>query len=163
MKQKGKIILTKDQALTRLMALCSRQEKCSSEILKKLEQWGFEESEQNKILKKLIEESFIDDKRYTGFYIKDKFRFNKWGRQKIFFQLKQKGIEEEIFKEAWKELITESDEEEQIRNELKNKNRNLKAKDTWDRRAKLIRFAQSRGYDYEMVNYVLDEILITES
>ncbi len=44
------------------------------------ESWNVSEKDEEKIILKLTEEKFLDDGRYAGFYAKDKFKFNAWGR-----------------------------------------------------------------------------------
>lgn len=35
-----------------------------------------------RIIARLLKERFIDESRYTRFFVNDKLRFNKWGRDK---------------------------------------------------------------------------------
>ena len=70
-------------AFYRAAALCSRAEKCSSDIMTKLSQWGVGEENASVVLKQLIEEKYVDDERYARSFVRDKFRFNKGGKIKI--------------------------------------------------------------------------------
>jgi len=139
---------------TKAAALCSKAEKCSTEIRKKLSDWGAGEEIAEKVIKKLVAEKFIDDTRYASFFVKDKFRFNKWGRIKISYMLRQKGISSETITEAMQQ-IDEADYRETLQKLLQGKSRNTSAKNPYDQKARLLRFAQSRGFENDMVFQVL--------
>lgn len=131
-------------------ALCSRAEKCSSDIFKKIIDWGADEDLANEVLQKLIEEKFVDDSRYASFFVKDKFRFNKWGKIKIAFMLKQKHISGNIINDA----LAEIDEEEYssvLKKLLEEKSKSIKAINQYDKKAKLMRFTQGRGFELDKI------------
>ena len=66
------------ELLERAARLCSKSEKCSSEIRDKLNQWGMPESEIDRAITSLEKEKFIDDRRYAGYFVRDKLKFNRW-------------------------------------------------------------------------------------
>ena len=125
---------------------CSRSEHCSSEVLEKLKLWGLQEEEAIPVIEKLTKEKYIDDERFARAYVKDKFRFNHWGKQKIAFMLRAKNISPEIQELAFEEIQEEkySDELQRL---LTDKERSIKAKDKYDKRNKLMRFALGRGFE----------------
>ena len=146
------------QALNKAAALCSRKEYCSADIQKKLVNWDLSEEEVDKALKWLIDEKFIDDERYAGYYVRDKFRFNGWGRIKIRFQLRGKHITSSLIDEAL-EQINEEDYIEKLAELLHSKKRQIKNKDVWQTKAALARYAQSRGFEPDVVFRQIDQIL----
>ena len=75
--------ISEKDALFRLSALCSSAEHCSYEMIQKMQKWGLSEEVQDRIIRKLTEEKFIDDERFCRFFVKDKIRYSKWGRRKI--------------------------------------------------------------------------------
>src|SRR5664280_2693818 len=88
------------QALTKAMALCSQSERCRFDIVTKLRQWELSEDEIEDALSYLIKERFLDEERFVRFYVNDKLRFNKWGKVKLTFMLRQKQIPENIIHES---------------------------------------------------------------
>jgi len=138
-------------------ALCSRAEKCSSEIRDKLDDWGATGEMTEKVLKKLTEEKFVDDARYSVSFVKDKFRFNKWGRVKLSYMLRQKGISSENIAQALQE-IDENDYMETLKKLLQEKARKTAARNPYDKKAKLLRFAQSHGFEGNLTYQVLASI-----
>lgn len=144
-------------AFLQLSSLCGRTEKCASEVADKLKKLGLEEEEALPVLEKLIADHYVDDRRFARAYVKDKFRFNRWGRQKIEFMLRQKRIPGDIISSAIDEIAAESYSEE-LKKILSDKLRTIKAKDAFDKRNKLMRFALSRGFEAEAVYRSLKEL-----
>ncbi|MGQ1908858.1 regulatory protein RecX [Marinifilum sp. RC60d5] len=157
-KNKNTKIISTKEALSKVQFICSRQEKCCSDIRKKLQNWNIEKQEQDEIIDSLVDDKFIDEKRYTGFYVRDKFRFNKWGRIKIAYHLKQKRVPEQIINEALNQ-IKETDYQESLQELLKNKLKSLKEDDPYQLKSKLFRFAQSRGFESQVSLQFIDKLL----
>ena len=144
------------KALERAMSLCSRSEKCASDIMNKLRSWGMTTvDENNALLKELVENDFINEKRYAEAYTRDKVKFNKWGRYKIRNMLRAKGLSEEDVEHGIR-TIDEEGYREMIEEELRNKKRSLSYKNIIELKAKLVRFASSRGYEKGYVFEILE-------
>ncbi|NOZ34188.1 MAG: hypothetical protein GXO80_02695 [Chlorobi bacterium] len=75
--------ITYQKALNKAMYLCSKAEKCKSDIRKKLYEWKANPDEYDNIINQLEEQKFIDEVRFVKYYVRDKFEFNKWGKIKI--------------------------------------------------------------------------------
>ncbi|MBO4841047.1 MAG: RecX family transcriptional regulator [Bacteroidaceae bacterium] len=149
--------LTYEQALLRAASLCSGSEHCSSEIRKKLLLWGVTSSQSEKIILYLINEKYIDNKRFCRAYCLDKFRYNHWGRIKIGQMLRMLEMESEDINEGL-ESINEEDYKEVLLHILTQKNRQLKDSDAYIRKGKLIRHAMSRGFESYVINEVLQQL-----
>jgi regulatory protein len=151
--------LTHDQniAYDKAAFLCSRSEHCSSDIQEKLKLWGHSAEDSELVIAKLVEEKYIDDERFARAYVKDKFRFNHWGKQKIAFMLRSKNISSEIMELAFEEIEDEGYSNE-LRKLLTDKEKSIKAKDQYDKRNKLMRFAMGRGFESDQIYAVLKEM-----
>jgi len=88
------------EAITRAQSICSRQEQCRQDIFTKLGKWGLDEPNALKIIKQLEKDKFIDEMRYAISFAQDKMKFNKWGRIKISWMLRQKNIPDDIIDQA---------------------------------------------------------------
>lgn len=146
------------KALSRAMFYCSKAEHCPAEVFDKLCQWEIEEEFWEDIVSILIEENYISEKRYARAYCLDKLRYNKWGKQKIAFQLRGKKINRSIIDLS----LSEIDDLEYCRiidREITKKHSATKEPDAYKMRAKLTNFALSRGYDMELCNPVIDHLL----
>ena len=132
-------------------AYCSGAEHCPSEVEKKLVQWGGTSETIESIMLHLFKERYLDTARYCRFFVRDKYRFNQWGRMKISQALRMKQLSSNDIDVAMNEI----DDEEYhsiLVSLLKQKARSIKAGTAYERNAKLIRYAVGRGF-------LMDEIL----
>jgi len=146
-------------ALRKASALCSRQEYCCSDIRKKLGNWGVPLMAQQKIITTLIQEKFIDESRFADAFVRDKFRFNRWGRHKIKWQLKQKGIPEDIINQAMAQ-IDENDYIQTLTTLLKTKQNQILDRELQKQKAALIRNAVSKGFETDIIIPVVEQLLL---
>ena len=138
--------LTPGEALNKAAAYCTLCERCISEVSAKLTAWDVPSSEQEKIIARLFEEKFIDEARYCRAFVNDKLRFNRWGRIKIIAALREKHLPKEHISEAI-ESIDDDNYTEILKEVIAIKRRELKGKDDFATRQKLIRHAASRGFE----------------
>ena len=157
-EKKQKKEISAQSALSKVMFICSRQEKCCFDIRKKLRDWNLSYDDQDEIIQTLIEEKFLNEERYTNFYVRDKFRFNKWGKIKISHHLKQKQIPDNLIKNAL-EQINEKDYKESLGDILSHKIKSIKEDDPYQLRAKLYRFAQGRGFESHLALNFIDKLI----
>jgi len=150
---------TRDQniAFDKAALLCSRSEKCISEIQEKLKLFGLSVEESEPVIKKLVDEKYIDDERFARAFVKDKFRFNHWGKQKIEYMLRAKKINQEILELAFEEIEDEGYADELLKL-LTDKAKSIKFKDQYDKRNKLMRFAMGRGFESGKIYAALKEL-----
>lgn len=141
-------------ALKRAAALCSRQEQCSSHIRAKLQSWKVSREDSEKILNLLNEEKFLDDNRYASFYVRDKFRFNAWGKVKLAVMLRQKEIPEAVIQEALNQIDQEAYELTCSRL-INEKAASLRETNQFKRKGKLFRFAAQRGFESDLIHRIL--------
>lgn len=145
------------KALNIVAGQCSKKEYCSFDILKKLQRWELEEKDIAAVMEFLVKNHFLDDTRFAEAYARDKHRFNRWGKLKIMQMLRQKRVPERIIERALSSLPNEESDATCLAL-LKQKNRGLKEEDPYKRKAKLFRFALSRGFDYETVSRCIDQL-----
>ncbi len=153
-----------EQALNSLMALCARSEKSSGDAYRLMNRWGVERAAQEEILKRLINDKFINDERYAEAFIREKSRLNGWGKYKIQSMLSQKGISKDIIEDKIANLNTDEMNGKLI-DLLKKRCRTTKYTTVYQLRDKLIRYGASLGYDFSTVNDAVREVIteITEN
>ena len=147
--------ITEQEAYLQLAALCAQAEHCQQEMRDKLKRWGIDESTQDRIIQRLINERYIDDERYARAFVKDKIRYNKWGRRKVEQGLWQKRIDPDI----QQRVLDEIDENEYLnvlRPLLRQKQKTIKAQSDYERHQKLMRFAMGRGFTFDIIRQCLD-------
>lgn len=141
----------------RLRGLCSRREYCRSDIMKKaLTSLDGNVDEASGVVDLLVEEKYIDDLRYATAFARDKASISGWGEVKIRHMLLSKGISAETIDEALGE-IDSGKASVRLQKLLENKARSLSGDP--QRKLKLLRFALGRGYGYDEVRSVLDDLL----
>ncbi len=148
-----------ERAMSALADWCARQERCLFDARQKLASYSIEDDEKEQILNRLIAEEYLDDSRYSRFYVRDKFRFNGWGRIKIRWQLSHKKIDRNIIDDAL-QLIDEVEYFESLNDLLSRKIKTLAGKDYHYIKGSLLRFSQSRGFEYEIALKIIDELMI---
>lgn len=139
-----------DEILYKLTAKCSVSEQCMSDIEAKLSRYDLTEEERTRILRHLVEEKYIDDRRYAEAFVRDKYRFNKWGRIKIAQGLRMKGIDSETISTAM-EAIDEAEYLDILRDLIKAKRKSTRGKNDYEINGKLVRFATGRGFEYAAI------------
>ena len=138
--------LTPNQAFNRAAAMCARSEQSSGDIRGKLVKWGLGSSDTDQVLSQLIEQGFINDERYARAFVKDKFAFNGWGRVKIAYQLRQKGIPNDLITGALT-VIDEDQYRQRLIDLLSAKWRSVNHNNARAAWAAMMRFAASRGFE----------------
>ena len=147
--------ITEQEAFLQLATVCAQAEHCEKEMRDKLKRWGIDESAQNRIIQQLINERYIDDERYARAFIKDKIRYNKWGRHKVQQGLWLKHIDPEIQQRVLDE-IDDSEYLDVLRPLLKQKRKTIKAQNDYELNQKLVRFALGRGFTFDIIRQCLD-------
>ena len=146
-----------DVLLNKAATYASKCEHCESEVREKLVTWGGTNEETDEIIAYLIEERYVDNQRYANSYTRDKFRFNHWGKYKINMMLRSKDIDSETIEEALGQ-IDEEEYLEKLQQILQDKLRSLKYSSEYEKKGKLFKFAQSRGFESSAISKVIDSI-----
>lgn len=149
--------LTVSQALSRAAALCSRSEQAPADIRQKLLGWGLNANDASQVLTQLVEQGFIDEKRYARAFVNDRFAFNGWGKIKIAYQLRIKGIPAETAQEALA-LIDEQEYHDRLVELLRAKWRTVGDREPTAAIAAMMRFAASRGFETQLAYQCIKEV-----
>ena len=146
---------TEQEAYLTLATLCAQAEHCQWEMLEKMRRWEVPEEAQARVMQRLVKERYVDDERYAQAFVKDKIRYNKWGRRKVDQALWQKHIDEDIRKR----VLDEVDDDEYLkvlRPLLKQKRKSTKANSDYELNQKLMRFALGRGFTFDIIRQCID-------
>lgn len=146
---------TEQEAYLQLAAMCAQAEHCEQEMHDKMKRWGVEPDAQDRVVARLVKERYIDNERYARAFVKDKIRYNKWGRRKVMQALWMKRIDDDI----QHRVLDEIDDKEYIDvliPLLKQKRKTIKAKSDYELNQKLVRFALGRGFDFGIIRQCMD-------
>lgn len=147
--------VTEQGAYLQLAQLCARSEHCQHEMLEKMRKWGMTDEAQARVMQRLVSERYVDDERYARAFVRDKIRYNKWGRRKVEQALWMKRIDEDIRER----VLGEIDDDEYIkilRPLLKQKRRSIKAQSDYELNQKLAKFALGRGFTFDIIRQCMD-------
>ena len=144
--------MNRDVALKKILHYCDYQDRCKKEIFTKLNSFELTDNDRDFIINFLNDEGYINDERYCRSYVKSKLNLKKWGVNKIKISLISKGVDRDIIDTVVSEIDQDSYKEELIKL-LENKK--INESDPYKRKAKLIRYAVSKGYSLSMVMEVL--------
>lgn len=147
--------MTEQEAYLQLAAVCAQAEHCEQEMRDKMKHWKLDETTQDRIIARLIKERYIDEERYARAFVKDKIRYNKWGRRKVQQALWQKQIDNGIQQRVLDE-IDEKDYLGVLRPLLLQKRKATKAGSDYELNQKLVRFALGRGFTFDIIRQCLD-------
>ncbi|MDD4141203.1 MAG: RecX family transcriptional regulator [Bacteroidales bacterium] len=134
-----------DALFEKVAGICARKEMCEYDVRKYLAKFkSLLEEENNEIVAKLKTGGFIDEYRYATSFANDAYKYNKWGKYKIIFVLRGKGIPEIAISSA----IAAIDEElyGKIKKELAETKRKSLAADDPQREKKVKAYMYGRGF-----------------
>ena len=145
--------------LERLQRQCARMEYCVSDIRRKaLKALEGDEEAAGRVVASLVEDKFVDDRRYAAAFAREKSALQGWGAVKIRFQLRGKGVSDEIITEALQEIdpakaVSKLDKLAADRYRL--------LKDDPQCRLKLLKALLSRGYGYDEAEAAVNKVMKT--
>ncbi len=147
--------ITEQEAYLQLAALCANAEHCQYEMTEKMRRWELSETAQAQVMKRLVGERYVDDERYARAFVKDKVRYNKWGRRKVEQALWAKHIDEDIRQRVLDE-VDDAEYLRVLRPLIQQKRKSVKANSDYERNGKLIKFALSRGFTMDIIKQCID-------
>lgn len=149
-----------EEILAKLQTLCVKREYCTCDIMRKAKTLLKDEADVDLrarlIVENLVADRFVDDIRYSSAYAREKSAFDGWGPLKIKSALLSKGIDRELINKALEE-VDEEKGREKLERVLAHKWKSLSGDQNG--KLKLIRFALSRGYEYETIRPVVENIV----
>jgi regulatory protein len=137
------MVYTVTEALNQLKKYCAYQERCQQEIRQKLAKWPLTKEEQEFVIAELISEGYLNEERFARSFARGKFKIKKWGRKKIVYSLRSKGISEYCIRLGLQE-ISVSEYEALIRSEIHKYSRKYS-------KQALMRLLISHGFEPELL------------
>ena len=145
--------------LQKIRHYCSYQERCIGDVEQKLKGFAVQREKIPGIINQLQKEGYLDEERFARVFAGSKFRLNKWGRNKIEFELKIRGIPELMIQEGMNE-IEETKYLLTLRELIIHKHNEIKTKKNVNIRGKIINFAYGKGYEMELILGLIKEMKI---
>ena len=145
------------KVLERLQRQCARMEYCTSDIRRKAFKALEGDAEAaDRVVAALVKDRFVDDRRYAAAFAREKAALQGWGAIKIRFQLRGKGVSDEIITEALQEIdpAKASSKLDKLAAE-----RYRLLKDDPQCKLKLLTAILSRGYGYDEVEEAVSRVM----
>ena len=145
--------------LQKIRYFCSYQERCIREVEEKLKEWAVQHQKIAPVINQLQREGYLNEERFAKAFAGGKFRLNKWGRQKIEFELRIRGLPELMIQEGLLE-IDEAEYIQTLREIITRKKNEIKPGKKITIREKIFRFAHGKGYETDLIYSVIKEMKI---
>ena len=137
------------KGLKKIAAYCAYQERAISEVVSKLNEIGLEEGEAEKILQTLIDQDFINEKRFVEGFVKGRFNLKRWGRIRIRQELKMREIPNHLIQEGL-ELLAPEDYHNTLLHLAERKWKLTNDDNLYKRKTKVVRFLVFRGFEPDL-------------
>ena len=143
--------------LEKLKKYCVLQDRCKSEIKKKIKRITINKEYQDNILKILSDEKYIDEERYAISFCRGKFKINKWGKNKIRNELKKKQVPDININKGLSS-ISDIEYYTEIEKQYKKKKKTITEKNILIKKNKIVRYLINKGYESNLVWEKLREL-----
>lgn len=141
-----------EKALQKIKHYCAYQERSHREVKEKLYSFGLYKHEVEKLLSQLIEEDYLNEERFSIAFAGGRFRLKQWGKVKIKYELKQKGISDYCIKKALAS-IDDSAYVKTLHKLYDDKLRSIRTeRNLYSRKAKIYAYLSQKGYEPYLIN-----------
>ena len=83
---------------------CSYQERCHTEVYKKLKTFTSSNTDINEVITKLIADDFLNETRFSESFVRGKFKNKNWGKIRLALELKKRSISKKNIEIAMKQI-----------------------------------------------------------
>lgn len=144
-----------EQVLDKMARYCGYRERCIKEVKDKLKSFDVSAKDRDEIFQYLIDNRFVDERRYAEAFVRGKINQNGWGLNKIKYYLRSKGVEEEVLLRVLAEV---DDVSYRRRLEKILRSKIVRADNDFEARRKLAKYAIQKGFESDLVWEVLKEM-----
>lgn len=138
--------MTREEALSRMTALCSTAEHCESDVRERLQRAALDSTDIDAVVDFLYDNDFLNTSRYCMAFAHDKLRFAHWGRVKIEQALRLKHLPKSDIRDAL-DALPEEEYAAALDAAVSQKLRSTASvENVRERRDKLLRFVVGRGF-----------------
>jgi regulatory protein len=142
------------EILQKLARYCAYQERCVQELEQKMKTFEVLPSEFSEYVAWLSENNYLNEARFVEIFVRSKFNQKGWGRTKINYELRKRGISASLLASAW-DGIDDQDYIEKARTFLQKKKDEIKAGTSPQRYQKCYNYGLSKGYESSLVRELL--------
>jgi regulatory protein len=145
-----------DAAREKCLRLLSLRARSVGELQDRLKRAGFALNVVESVISDLVDAGLVDDAEFVRSWIASRQAAGGVGRRKLRWELRRKGVSEELLEEAVSKTVSDETEVEQA---LTLARKRLTGEGTDARRlARLRRLLLSRGFGFDTVDYVMRRV-----
>ena len=139
-----------------MRSYCMYQERCIQEVKKKLTRLQVIPKTKSKVINHLIDNDYLNEVRFTKSFIQGKLRIKKWGKIKLNYELRIRGVKKFIIDEEINK-ISKDDYYDYFNEFSNNKIKILKGSKDQKKRS-FINYFTYRGWENNLIYEKLNEI-----
>lgn len=144
-----------EKAFQKIKFFCAYQERSHAETRDKLYGFGLYKHEVEEMIALLIDENYLNEERFAIAFAGGKFRMKSWGRIKIKYELKGKGVSEYNVKKALASL-DQDEYEKTILKLWEEKSFYFRSeKNTFTKKKKIYEYLLQKGFESSLINDIL--------
>jgi regulatory protein len=145
------------KAFLYLSSKCSKKEITSKEALVLASKFTLKIVDKKQLINDLKKKQFIDHLRFAKAFTHDRFTFYNWGKLKIKYYLKQKGIEEAFISEAlltiyiklYKNLVKQETEKKLLA---------MGSPTDYNSKQKLLKYLSQKGFETDIIFNIVEDL-----
>ena len=150
--------LSPEQALQKLRHYCGYQERSHQEVREKLYSFGLRKNDVESAIATLISEDQLNEERFAMQFAGGHFRLKHWGKVKIRYELKGKGVSDYCVMKALA-AIDETDYARTLSDQAARKWESLTGESNlFSRRQKVRDYLLQKGYESDRINAVVNSV-----
>jgi len=136
---------------------CAYQERCHLDVTKKLNKLGVFGDNADEYVCYLIDENFLSETRFSEAFVRGKFNYNDWGKNKIIRELKSRNISDWNISNALKQ-INDLDYNTKLK-KLCVKQVELSDKPKAELRNKVIKSLSLKGWEIDLIINQMNQLI----
>ncbi|MHC5202059.1 regulatory protein RecX [Myroides sp. LJL119] len=150
--------LTINQAIKKLEYFCAYQERSHQEVINKLFSLKVPFDQHDQIIVHLIENNFLNEERFALSFARGKHRINGWGKNRIVSELKFRNISNYLIKKALRE-IDDQMYLKTLHDIAYARWSSINETSVEKKKLKLQGFLHRKGYEYDLINEILLDLV----
>jgi regulatory protein len=152
LRQKDAIV----KAIGIAVNLLSYRPRSMQEIRQRLRKKGYDEAVIEATFERLSNLGYLDDRAFARFWIESRNRGKPRGKTALRYELRQKGVAEDIIAELLDDMV---DEQSAAYEAAQARVRRMRGKTVFEFKQKIGAFLQRRGFGYDVMKQALDTLI----
>lgn len=146
---------TQEKAFQKALALLSHRPRSEAEIHQKLDQAGFDAETIQSVLERLRQAGLVEDRSFAQGWIESRSTFRPRSRSYLAFELRRKGVDDEIIKST---LAQAAEDDQLALQAAQHYARRLTHLDWAEFEKKLSAFLGRRGFSFSIIRPVVRQV-----